>query len=72
MNDITVILNGYLRPEFLSTQLDAINSQTIQPKEIMLWQNNSEGFDDTITNELTTAKSNKNLWQLFKRQTPLT
>jgi hypothetical protein len=67
MNDITVILNGYLRPEFLSTQLESIKNQTIQPKEIMLWQNHSEGFDENVTNELTTAKSNKNLgvWARF-------
>jgi hypothetical protein len=67
MNDITVILNGYLRPEFLSTQLDAIHNQTIQPKEIMLWQNSSDGFEESITNKLTTVKSNKNLgvWARF-------
>jgi hypothetical protein len=67
MNEITVVLNGYLRPEFLTTQLDAINNQTIKPKEIMLWQNSIDGFDDTITNQLTTVKSNKNLgvWARF-------
>jgi len=67
MADITVILNGYKRPFFLREQIEAINNQTIKPKEIMLWQNNSDGFDDDLTSSITTAKSNKNLgvWARF-------
>jgi hypothetical protein len=67
MNEITVILNGYLRPENLNTQLNSIKNQTIQAKEIMLWQNNCEGFDEELTSQLTTVKSNTNLgvWARF-------
>jgi hypothetical protein len=67
MSEITAILNGYKRPQFLKEQIDAINNQTIKPKEIMLWQNNTDGFDLDITNTITTAKSNKNLgvWARF-------
>lgn len=65
--DITVILNGYKRPQFLKQQIDAINNQSIKPKEIMLWQNASEGFDKELTNSIITASSNKNMgvWARF-------
>jgi len=64
---ITAILNGYKRPQFLEEQINAINNQTIKPSEIMLWQNNSDGFSIDITKNLTTAVSNKNLgvWARF-------
>lgn len=64
---ITAILNGFKRPQFLEEQVNAIKNQTIQPAEIMLWQNNVEGFDKDLTNTLTTASSNKNLgvWARF-------
>lgn len=67
MSDITVILNGYKRPQFLNEQVQSISNQTIKPKEIMLWQNNSEGFDKEITNKITTVSANKNLgvWARF-------
>lgn len=67
MSNVTILLNGYLRPEFLTHQVEAIKRQTIQPREIMLWQNSSEGFDTTITNTFTTTISNKNfgVWARF-------
>jgi hypothetical protein len=67
MSDITVILNGYKRPQFLNEQINAIQNQTIKPKEIMLWQNNSEGFENIIPDNIVTAVSNKNLgvWARF-------
>jgi len=37
--DITVILNLYRRPDYLWEQLEAIKSQTVQPKEVWLWVN---------------------------------
>jgi GT2 family glycosyltransferase len=37
--DITVILNGYKRPEYLKEQIAALRSQTVKPKEIWLWVN---------------------------------
>ncbi len=67
MSDITVILNGYKRPGFFNEQVNAINNQTIKPKEIMFWSNNTEGFDQNVINNLTTAHCNKNLgvWARF-------
>jgi len=67
MNDITVILNGYKRPQFLKEQVDACLNQTVKPKDIMLWQNNADGFDHNLTNTLITASCNNNLgvWARF-------
>ena len=67
MEGITVILNGFKRPQFLKQQIEAINNQTVKPKEIMLWQNNTEGFDPELTASITTASCNKNLgvWARF-------
>ena len=64
---ITVILNGYKRPQFLQEQVDAVNNQTVKPTEIMLWQNNDEGFNKELTSKLTTSVSNTNLgvWARF-------
>lgn len=64
---VTVILNGYKRPHFLKKQVDAIKNQTVKVDEIMLWQNDTNGFDDNITNTLITAASNKNfgVWARF-------
>jgi hypothetical protein len=64
---ITVVLNGYKRPEVLQEQVNAIRNQTIPPTEIMLWQNATEGFDTNLTSQLTTAVSNKNfgVWSRF-------
>ena len=42
MNNITVILNCYKRPEYLKEQIEAIENQTIKPKEIWIWYNNPE------------------------------
>jgi len=65
--EITVILNGFNRPENLTEQIESIKNQTIQPKEIMLWLNNSEGFETEVTNQITTVTSNKNfgVWARF-------
>lgn len=41
---ITVILNGYRRGSNLDEQLEALNRQTVQPSEILLWHN-SPGDD---------------------------
>ena len=44
---ISVILNGYKRGNQLNEQLNALNSGTIKPDEILLWYNNP-GDDDLI------------------------
>lgn len=67
MATITAILNGYKRPQFLKEQVEAIKNQTVPPSEIMLWQNNTDGFDKELTDTLITASCNKNLgvWARF-------
>jgi hypothetical protein len=44
---ITVILNGYKRPENLNEQLEALKNQTVKPDEILFWYNNP-GDNDLI------------------------
>ena len=58
--NITVVLNGYKRGHHLEKQLNAIKNQTIRPKEVMLWQNLGEKFDEELTNQTIHASSNKN------------
>jgi GT2 family glycosyltransferase len=67
MGEITVILNGYKRPQFLKEQIHAIKNQTVPVKEIMVWLNNTEGFDVDLLNSVTTVSSNKNfgVWARF-------
>jgi len=67
MGNITAILNGFKRPQFLKEQVESIKNQKIKPKDIMLWQNNIDGFDNQLTNSLVTASSNRNLgvWARF-------
>lgn len=54
-NDITVILNCYRRPQYLRNQILAILQQSVKPKEIWIWVNESEetkSFDWFIINDL--------------------
>lgn len=64
---ITVILNGYKRARHFEAQLNAVKNQTFKVKEIMLWQNYGEDFNDELTSETIHAKCNKNLgvWARF-------
>ena len=64
---ITVILNGYKRPDYLKTQLDAINNQTVKPDSIMLWQNAGANFDNELTKDIIHVNSNENfgVWARF-------
>tara|TARA_B100000900_G_scaffold414621_1_gene441790 strand:- start:640 stop:1365 length:726 start_codon:yes stop_codon:yes gene_type:complete len=39
---ITVILNCYKRPKYLKEQIEAIQSQTVPPEEIIIWYNKPE------------------------------
>ena len=41
-NDITVILNCYRRPQYLRSQILAILEQSVKPKEIWIWMNQSD------------------------------
>ena len=38
-SDITAILTGFRRPEYLREQYEAVANQTVKPKEIFFWQN---------------------------------
>ena len=38
-NDITVILNGYRRPDYLKEQYESVANQTVQPKNIFFFNN---------------------------------
>jgi glycosyltransferase involved in cell wall biosynthesis len=39
---ITVILNSYKRATYLTEQIQAIENQTVKPKDIMVWSNRPE------------------------------
>lgn len=66
---ITVVLNGYKRPEYLDEQLQALRTQSIQPTEILLWYNNPG--DDSMNFEIGTkvpaaySNSNFGVWSRF-------
>lgn len=44
-SDITVILTVYRRPHTLIQQLEAIQSQSVKPKEIYIWKNSYPGIE---------------------------
>ena len=67
--DITVILNCYRRPYNLKMQIDAINSQSVKPKEIWLWVNDHEdnrNFDFSSIKIDKIFKNNYN-WKFYGR-----
>ncbi len=39
VEDITVVLTCYRRPEYLAKQIESIRNQTVRPKEIWIWVN---------------------------------
>ena len=70
MNGITVILNGYKRKDQLQEQIDALNSGTVKPNEILLWYNYPEDPDlinYEVVSKIPTALNNKNygVWARF-------
>jgi len=66
---ITVILNGYRRPEYLNEQLEAIQNQTVEPTEILLWYNHpgDDSINYDIGSKIPTAYCNHNfgVWARF-------
>ena len=65
---ITVILNVYKRLDNLPIQLDAIQSQTIKPKEILIWQNKGNlELPEKFFNKAYVSVNNKNygVWARF-------
>lgn len=49
---ITIVLNGFRRPDNLNHQLKALENQTVRPDEILLWYNNPE--ESTINYDIGT------------------
>jgi hypothetical protein len=66
---ITVILNGYRRPENLSRQVEAILNQTIKPDQIWLWVNRHADYADFDWNHLQIDRIVRNdyNWKFFGR-----
>jgi hypothetical protein len=65
--EITVVLNGWKRNQHFEKQLIAINSQTVKPKSIMLWQNGDDIKFPDSSNRMTKSICNENLgvWARF-------
>lgn len=68
-SDITVILNGFRRPQNLDEQIQALSKSTIKPDHIMVWYNNpgiGHKFNDSvIANHI--AAVNTNNWGVWAR-----
>jgi hypothetical protein len=66
---ITVILNGYKRPDYLNEQLMALESQSVRPTEILLWYNHpgDDNINYDIGGKIPTAYNNTNygVWARF-------
>jgi hypothetical protein len=67
---ITVILNGYKRGSNLDEQYKALQEQTLQPSEILLWYNNPgtpQGYNTEIGSKIPTAycTANFGVWARF-------
>jgi glycosyltransferase involved in cell wall biosynthesis len=62
MNDITVILNGFKRPEYLSEQVNSLLNQSVKPKEIWLWVNHDDNstFPEKVSGIDVIVRSSKN------------
>jgi len=69
MNDITVILNGFKRPEKLSEQIESLKKGSIIPKNILYWQNSMPGiqYDMQTATQCVSAFCNMNIgvWSRF-------
>jgi hypothetical protein len=71
-DDVTIILTTYERPAYLRRQLQALNAQTIQPKELWVWANAGEVQQDARALSSVHAlvfRCNGNLggWPRFER-----
>lgn len=68
---VSVVLNYYRRPHSIKKQFEAIKAQTVQPEEILIWQNKGDMPDfmplnPDIQSSCATAVSNKN-WGVWSR-----
>jgi hypothetical protein len=65
---VTIILNGYNRLKYINKQIDAMKSQTVKIKEILIWQNqNSKNQTVKIPKDVHLIKSSFNfgVWSRF-------
>lgn len=71
MSDITVILNGYKRPHVLEEQYQAIQNQTFNDIDVMLWSNYDEKafnlYPKNIVDKCASSFANVNfgVWARF-------
>lgn len=67
MTKIGVVLNGYKRLQHLEKQINSVKSQTIQPYEILLWQNGKDKINEKIIEGFKYSQSNINfgVWARF-------
>ena len=71
---VSVVLSAYKKPDVLKEQLDAIEAQTLKPKEIFLFQdgiaeNYKVSFSQEILNRFdkhVILNENKGVWERFK------
>lgn len=72
--DVSVVLNLYKRPEALALQLEKVQNQTLKPKEILLFQDRTDGnYEIEISTEfkekfdvVNISKKNCGVWERFK------
>ena len=59
-SNITAILNGYNRPQNLPIQLEALRTQSVAPKDVMLWYNKGDVPQQAVSGYVKTANCNHN------------
>jgi len=70
--DVSVVLNLYKRPECLEMQLNALENQTLKPKEILLYQDGTSEtikIPENIKNKfdiIEVGTENKGVWERFR------
>jgi glycosyltransferase involved in cell wall biosynthesis len=64
---VTVILNVYKRSSYFELQLNAIKQQSVQPLEILVWENGEDTVPKHLIDGITVARSTKNfgVWARF-------
>ena len=72
--DVSVVLTAYKKPDALSLQLEAVENQTLKPREIILYQDGIDGnyevkFKPELLGRFSStfiSPSNKGVWERFK------
>lgn len=70
MDSISVVINGYRRPEYLKEQYESILNQSVPVNEILFWKNSHNDdnlFDQNIIDNCKSSISNNNfgVWSRF-------